>query len=62
VVGTKGKWPIDEPPFMALRWSVVECEDYGRSYVEEYIGDLIALEGLSKAIVQAPLSPLRWSG
>jgi hypothetical protein len=31
----------------------VDGEDYGRSYVEEYLGDLISLEGLSKAIVEA---------
>jgi len=38
---------------MALRWSAIDGEDYGRSYVEEYLGDLISLEGLSKAIVEA---------
>ena len=53
VPGSEGTWPIDKPPFMALRWSHVDGEDYGRSYVEEYIGDLISLEGLSKAIVEA---------
>jgi hypothetical protein len=37
---------------MALRWTAVEGEDYGRGYVEEYLGDLISLEGLSKAIVE----------
>jgi Bacteriophage head to tail connecting protein len=53
VPGSAGSWPIDKAPFMALRWSPVDGEDYGRSYVEEYLGDLISLEGLSKAIVQA---------
>jgi hypothetical protein len=52
VPGSFGQWPIDKPPFMALRWTAVEGEDYGRSYVEEYLGDLISLEGLSKAIVE----------
>jgi hypothetical protein len=52
VPGSEGKWPIDKPPFVALRWNTVEGEDYGRSYVEEYLGDLISLEGLSKAIVE----------
>lgn len=51
-----GVWPIDKPPFMVLRWNVVEGEDYGRGYVEEYLGDLISLEGLSKAIVEAAAS------
>jgi len=53
VPGSEGSWPIEKPPFMALRWTPVDGNDYGRSYVEEYIGDLIALEGLSKAVVEA---------
>lgn len=53
VPGSEGRFPVDKPPFMALRWSTVDGEDYGRSYVEEYLGDLISLEGLSKAIVEA---------
>jgi len=50
---TDGSWPIDKPPFMVLRWNHVDGENYGRSYVEEYLGDLISLEGLTKAIVEA---------
>lgn len=53
VPGSEGEYPIDKSPMMALRWTSVDNEDYGRGYVEEYIGDLISLEGLSKAIVQA---------
>jgi hypothetical protein len=53
VPGSEGKWPKDKPPFLALRWTTVENEHYGRSYVEEYLGDLISLEGLSKAVVEA---------
>lgn len=56
VPGSQGVWPIDKPPFLALRWNTVENEDYGRGYVEEYIGDLISLEGLSKAVVEAAAS------
>lgn len=59
VPGSQGKWPIDKPPFMALRWAQVEGEDYGRSYVEEYLGDLISLEGLSKALVEASAAAAR---
>lgn len=59
VPGSQGSWPIDKPPFMALRWAVVEGEDYGRSYVEEYLGDLISLEGLSKAVVEASAAAAR---
>lgn len=53
VPGSEGVYPIDKPPMIALRWTSIDNEDYGRSYVEEYLGDLISLEGLSKAIVQA---------
>lgn len=53
IPGTVGSWPLDKPAFMALRWTMVEGESYGRSFVESYLGDLIALEGLSKAQVQS---------
>ena len=48
-----GEWPLDKSPMIVLRWTRIDGEDYGRSYVEEYIGDLISLEGLSKALLEA---------
>lgn len=53
VPGSEGSYPLDKSPMLPLRWTAIDGEDYGRSYVEEYLGDLISLEGLSKAIVQA---------
>lgn len=53
VPNSHGKYPLDKAPMLALRWTRIDGEDYGRSYVEEYIGDLISLEGLSKAILEA---------
>lgn len=53
IPGSEGSWPLDKAPMLALRWTAVDGEAYGRSYVEEYLGDLISLEGLSKAIVEA---------
>ena len=53
VPGSEGIYPLDKCPMIALRWTSIENEDYGRSYVEEYLGDLVSLEGLSKAIVEA---------
>jgi hypothetical protein len=50
---SNGECPKDACPFIPLRFVSVENEDYGRSYVEEYIGDLKSLEGLSKAMIQA---------
>lgn len=42
----------DELPYMALRFTRVDGEDYGRSFVEEHIGDMRSLEGLSQAILE----------
>lgn len=53
VPGSMGTYPKDKPPFIALRWTHEDNEDYGRSYVEEYIGDLQTAEGLSRAVVEA---------
>lgn len=52
VPDSQGRSSLAESPFIPLRWSAVEGEHYGRSHVEEYLGDLRSLEGLSKAIVQ----------
>jgi len=56
VPGSKGSYNKDEPPFLALRWTHLDGEDYGRGHVEEYIGDLNALEGLSKSILETSLA------
>lgn len=48
-----GVYSIEQSPFLALRMNRVDGEDYGRSYVEQYLGDLISLESLSKSIVEA---------
>ena len=39
-------------PYICLRWNHVSGESYGRGLVEEYLGDLLSLEGLSQAIVE----------
>lgn len=49
---TGGTYPIDKNPFIPLRFSRVDGESYGRSYVEEYLGDLQSLESLTRAIVE----------
>lgn len=51
VPGSDGFYPLDKSPWLFTRFTAVDGEDYGRSYVEEYIGDIKSLEGLSKAIV-----------
>tara|TARA_R100001463_G_scaffold13153_3_gene35245 strand:+ start:716 stop:2332 length:1617 start_codon:yes stop_codon:yes gene_type:complete len=49
---TYGTYPIEKTPYMPLRMIRVDGENYGRSYAEEYLGDLKSLEGLTKAIVE----------
>jgi hypothetical protein len=51
----------DDFPFNPLRGNVVSGEDYGRSYVEEYLGDLLSLEGLAQAIVEGAAAGARWT-
>lgn len=52
VPGSEGSYTKDKNPFIPLRYSRVDNEDYGRGLVEEYMGDLKSLEGLTKAIVE----------
>ncbi len=41
-----------ECPYMPVSWNRILGEDYGRSLVEENIGDIRSLESLSKALIQ----------
>ena len=52
VAGSKGKYKKNNVPFLPLRFSRIDGEDYGRGFVEELLGDLRSLEGLSQAIVE----------
>lgn len=49
---TTGSYPEDRLPWMALRFVAIDGEDYGRGFVEEYVGDLKSLEALTRAIVE----------
>jgi len=52
VPGSRGTYKEDQNPFIPLRFIRIDGEDYGRGYVEEFIGDLRSLEALTQAIVQ----------
>lgn len=52
VPGSRGSRPRDKGEWIPLRWRSVPGQDYGRGHVEEYLGDLRSLEGLSESIVQ----------
>jgi hypothetical protein len=47
-----GEYPADKSPWIPIRMAKVDGESYGRGYVEEYLGDLKSLEGLSQAVVE----------
>ena len=47
-----GKAPKDKSPWLPLRFVTVDGEDYGRSRVEEFLGDLKSLEALMQAVVE----------
>ena len=52
IPGSRGTFAEDKLPYLPLRMYKVEGENYGRSYVEQYLGDLRSLEGLTQAIVE----------
>ena len=52
VPGSEGSFTKDKNPFIALRFTHMDGEDYGRGYVEEYLGDLKSLESLTQSIVE----------
>ncbi|MER8582687.1 portal protein [Mesorhizobium sp. M1423] len=45
-----GSYPADKLPWLPLRFTYVEGEDYGRGFVDEYIGDLNSLDVLTEAL------------
>ena len=52
VPGSEGSFTKNKTPFIALRFTHMDGEDYGRGYVEEYLGDLKSLESLTQSIVE----------
>lgn len=52
VPSSRGSYPLDALPWLPLRLVKVDGEDYSRSHVEEFLGDLRSLENLSHAIVE----------
>lgn len=52
IPGTHGMCDAEVSPWIPLRFNRVDQEEYGRSYVEEYYGDLLALESLYQAILE----------
>ncbi len=52
IPNSEGDYPIDKTPYIPLRMIAIDGQDYGRSFVEEYLGDLTSLEFLTKSVVE----------
>lgn len=57
--GTSSEYSLDNCPWLALRGIKRNGEDYGRSYVEEYLGDLKSLDSLCQALVEGACAAAR---
>ena len=49
---TRSSAPKNASPWLVLTFNSVDGEQYGRGRVEEFLGDLKSLEGLSQALVE----------
>ena len=52
VPGSEGEVKAEDLPFIALRWTAINGEHYGRGLVEQYLGDLRSLEALSQSMIE----------
>ena len=52
IPGSRSTAPKSASPWLVLRFNTVDGEDYGRGRVEEFLGDLKSLDGLSQALVE----------
>lgn len=52
IAGSEQTYPKEASPWIPLRLRKMDGEAYGRSFVDEYLGDLKALEALSKSITE----------
>jgi hypothetical protein len=47
-----GDYTEENFPYLPLAWTINPGENYGRSHVEENLGDFLSLEGLRKAFLE----------
>lgn len=58
IKGTEASYKMNEVPFVFVPF-VDRGEDYGRSYVEDFIGDLQSYEGLRQSVLEAAAESAR---
>lgn len=56
IEGTQGSSSIEKCPYLFLRFSKIDSEDYGRAYIEDYYGDLLSLEALEEALTTGAIA------
>tara|TARA_R100000781_G_scaffold460_1_gene745 strand:+ start:1045 stop:2778 length:1734 start_codon:yes stop_codon:yes gene_type:complete len=52
IPNTYGMCPEKCSPWIPLRFNRIDDEEYGRSYVEQYYGDLLSLESLYQSVLE----------
>lgn len=57
--GTVGSYKLEECPWFPVRMYSVAGENYGRSFVEQQMGDLNSLESLNQALVEGSVVSAR---
>jgi hypothetical protein len=56
IESTVGTYTEDELEYIPLRWSRIDGESYGRGFVEEYLGDFVGVNGLSRSIFEGSVA------
>lgn len=60
VTGSEATFAKDALPYLFLPWLLLDGEDYGRSYVEFYEGDLLTVESLTKTVGEGAAAMARF--
>lgn len=59
VNGSEETYTTEAFPYIPVRGNHISGENYGRGYVEDYLGDLLSLEGLTQAVVEGSAAAAR---
>jgi hypothetical protein len=49
---SRSTFPLDATPWLPLALNLIPGEDYGRGFIEQYMGDLYSLESLRQSIIE----------